>query len=151
MKSIILCFIIVLLTLAAKAQDLYIFESSKIEIPEINQYRQDANLSRELCLKLAQFDLMYTNRIDRSTRQIMPSTEIKKPDLYYSIRKLTDYCCKCIKKGSMPREKAEDVLKSVLDKSIQIASLDTTPVEAELRTANNPQEIIRIFDKIVIK
>jgi hypothetical protein len=81
----------------------------------------------------------------------MASTEIIKPDLYYSIRKLADYYCRCLKKGSMTREKAEDILKSVLDKCIQIASKDTTPIEAELRAANNPQEIVGVFDKIIIK
>jgi hypothetical protein len=51
----------------------------------------------------------------------------------------------------MTREKAEDTLKSVLDKCIQIASKETAPIEAELRMANNPQEIVGVFDKIIIK
>jgi hypothetical protein len=151
MKVCVGFFFLVLVTFTVKAQDLYIFESSAVEFPEINQFRQEVYLSKDICLKLAQFDMVYTKRIDRSTKQIMPSTEIIKPDLYYSIRKLADYYCKCLKKGIVSKEKAEDVLKSVLDKCIQIASKDTTPIEAELRAANNPQQIVSVFDKIIIK
>jgi len=141
----------ILISLVAKAQDQYVFESSIVEFPEINQFRQDVHLSKDLCLKLAQFDMVYTKRIDRYASQVMPSTEIIKPDLYYSIRKLADYYCKCLKKGIMTKEKAEDILESVLDKCIQIASKETGPIENELRAANNPQEIVSVFDKIIIK
>jgi hypothetical protein len=151
MKLLAGIFFLVLITFTAKAQDLYVFESSAVEFPEINQFRQEVFLSKDICLKLAQFDMVYTRRIDRSTRQVMPSTEIIKPDLYYSIRKLADYYCKCLKKGIVSKEKAESVLKSVLDKCIQIASKDTGPIEEELRAANNPQEIVGVFDKIIIK
>jgi hypothetical protein len=51
----------------------------------------------------------------------------------------------------MVRENAENELKSILDKCIQIVSKDTTPIEAELRAANNPAEIVGVFNKIVIK
>ncbi|MGV8096643.1 MAG: hypothetical protein AB2L24_32705 [Mangrovibacterium sp.] len=151
MKVFVGFFFLVLITFTAKAQDLYVYEGSAIEFPVINQFRQEVYLSKDLCLKLAQFDLVYTKRIDRSGKQVMPSTEIIKPDLYYSIRKLADYYSKCLKKGIVSREKAEDVLSSILDKCIQIASKDTAPVEAELRSANNPQEIVSVFDKIIIK
>lgn len=140
-----------LISLTVKSQDLYVFESSSVEFPEINQFRQDVYLSKDLCLKLAQFDLVYTRRIANPTQNVMASTEIIKPDLYYSIRKLADYYCKCLKKGNITREKAEDTLKTVLDKCIQIASKETAPIEAELRAANNPQEIVSVFDKIIIK
>lgn len=140
-----------LITFTAKSQDLYVFESSAAEFPEVRQFRQEVYLSKDLCLKLAQFDMVYTRRIVNPARNAMASTEIIKPDLYYSIRKLSDYYCKCLKKGNMTREKAEDTLKSVLDKCIQIASKETAPIEAELRMANNPQEIVGVFDKIIIK
>ncbi|MGV8139498.1 MAG: hypothetical protein AB2L20_30240 [Mangrovibacterium sp.] len=143
--------LIMLIAFTAKSQDLYVFESSAVEFPEINQFRQETYLSRDLCLKLAQFDMVYTRRIVNSTQKAMASTEIIKPDLYYSIHKLADYYCKCLKKGNLTREKAEDTLKSVLDKCIQIASKETAPIEAELRAANNPHEIIGVFDKIIIK
>jgi hypothetical protein len=151
MKLLVGFSFLILMTFAVKAQDSYVFEGTVIDFPEINRYHQEVYLSKDLCLKLAQFNLIYTKKIDRSTDKTIPSTEIIKPDLYYSIRKLTDYYCKCLKKGIVSHEKVEDELKSVLDKSIQIAYQDTRPVEAELRAANNPQEIVGIFNKIIIK
>lgn len=143
--------ILLLIGFAAKAQDLYVFEGTEVRFPVIDCFHQEVYLSEDLCLKLAQFDLMYTKKIKNSTQRVMPSTEIIKPDLYYSIRKLADYYCKCLKKGIVTPEKAEKELKSILDKCIQIASRDTTPIEAELRAANNPQEIVGVFNKIIIK
>lgn len=135
-----------------KAQDLYVFEGSSVTFPgKIDVYYPKVSLSEDLCVKLALFDMIYTKKIDSSTRKVMSSTEIIKPDLYYSIRKLADYYCKCLKKGQMVRENAESELKSILDKCIQIASKDTAPIEAELRAANNPEEIVGVFNKIVIK
>lgn len=151
MKLLVGFFFLILIAFDAKAQDLYVFEGSAIEFPEIDQYHQEVYLSQDLCLKLAQFDMVYTKKMDHSSLKVMPSTEIIKPDLYYSIRRLADYYCKCLKKGVVTKEKAENELKSVLDKCIQIASKDTAPIEAELRAANNPQEIVDIFDKIIIK
>lgn len=151
MKLAVMFLFFSLSVLAAKAQDMYIFESSTVDVPEISQFRQEVPLSKELCMKLAQFDLLYTRRINRSSNQVMPATQIIKPDLYYSIRKLADYYCKCLRKGIISKEDAEGVLKNILEKSIQIALRDTAPIEAELRLANNPQEIVGVFDKIIIK
>ncbi len=137
-----------------KAQDLYVFEGSSVTFPEkIDVYYPNpkVSLSEDLCMKLALFDMIYTKKIDPSTRKVMSSTEIIKPDLYYSIRKLADYYCKCLKKGQMVHENAEIELKSILDKCIQIVSKDTAPIEAELRAANNPAEIVGVFNKIIIK
>lgn len=144
------CFLF-LSVLLVKAQDLYVFEGSSVDFPEkIDKNYPKLYLSDDLCLKLAQFDMTYTKRIDPAARRVMSSVEIMKPDLYYSIRKLADYYSKCLKKGSMAQEKAENELRSILDKCIQIASQNTAPIEAELRAANNPKEIVGIFDKIVI-
>lgn len=136
---------------SATGQDLYVFEGTEVEFPVIDRFHQQNYLSQDICLKLAQFDLVYTRKIKDSAQRIMASTEIIKPDLYYSIRKLADYYCKCLKKGIVTQEKAENELKSILDKCIQIASKDTTPIEAELRAANNPQEIMGVFNKIIIR
>lgn len=151
MKLVVGFLFLFFMAFATEAQDLYVFEGTSTEIPEIDKYHQKVYLSEDLCLKLAQFDMIYTKKIDSSTRKVMPSTEIIKPDLYYSVRRLADHYCKCLKKGSMVREKAEDELKSILDKCIQIASKDTAPIEAELRAANNPTEIVSVFNKIIIR
>ncbi|MEL7586343.1 MAG: hypothetical protein AAGU19_06475 [Prolixibacteraceae bacterium] len=151
MRLLGLLTILLLFVFSGKAQDLYVFESTEVQCPAVDVFHQENYLSVDLCRKLAQFDLVYTRKIKNSAQRIMASTEIIKPDLYYSIRKLADYYCKCLKKGIVTQEKAERELQSILDKCIQIASKNTTPIEAELRAANNPQEIVGIFDKIIIK
>ncbi|MGE4585720.1 MAG: hypothetical protein AB7D05_00075 [Mangrovibacterium sp.] len=134
-----------------RAQDSYVFESASIELPEINQYQKEVYLSQELCLKLAQFNELYTQKIDRTRQNTMPATEILKPDLYYAICRLKDYYCKCLKKGILEQQEAEKRLQSVLEKSMQLISQDTRLLEAELRLSSKPKDIAGIFEKIIIK
>ena len=148
--SLMLCFVFVTVVFAS-AQEQYVFESSPITIPKIEQCPEDNYLSENVRMKLEQFNLIYTRKVERGSPQYMAATEIIKPDLYYSIQKLTRYFCKCMKKGTIGKASAESELASILDKCFQIVSQDTTPLEAELRATNNPEEMIHVFAKITIR
>lgn len=139
------------ISFAASAQDNYYFESTPVVFPKVSDCPEDNYLSKNVLIKLEQFNQIYTKKVELGGPQYIMSTEIIKPDLYYSIQKLSKYFCKSMKKGTITKDEAEAELVAILDKCFQIFSQDTTPIEAELRAVNNPEAIVGIFDKIVIK
>lgn len=143
--------LIVLFVFSAKAQEKYVFESSKIEYPKIEDCPQNDLLSPDVRIKLEQFNQLYAKQVSTGAPDFQTSFEILKPDLYYSVQKLSKYFCKCLKKGTLQKEVAENEFRVILEKCLQIAQRDTAPIEAELRVASNPTDIVGVFDKIVIK
>lgn len=152
MRGLFALFILFALSaVAAKAQQSYVFESSPVSYPKIEDCPQNDLLSPELRIKLEQFNQIYSKKVSTGAPDFQTSIEIIKPDLYYSVQKLSKYFCKCLKKGILQKDQAENEFRIILEKCLQIAQRDTSPIEAELRTTSNPIEIVCIFDKIVIK
>lgn len=151
MKLLVLAFILVLLSHYAKAQIEYVFESTPVKFPKVDECPQNDYLSKDVRIKLEQFNLVYTKKVEIGAPQFISSIEIIKPDVYYSIQKLSKYYCKCLKKGIISQAAVEDELAAILDKCFQIFEKDTKPIEAELRATNNPEDIVNVFDKIVIR
>ncbi len=151
MKLLLLCLFFTFLSFAGWCQEQYVFDSRPVKYPEVKECPRDEYLSKDVRVKLAQFDLIYTKTIDPNSSRFIPSMEIKKPDLYYSVQKLSKYYCKCLKKGIISKEEAENQFKNILDKCIQIFARDTSPIEAELRATNDPKDIVSVFNKIIIR
>jgi len=75
-------------------------------------------------------------------------TIIKKPDIYYSVKKLNAYYKKAVKKGSVDETQATKNLTSAVEKSFSIFYEDTQKFEEYLRTQKKPEDIQKAFDKI---
>jgi hypothetical protein len=108
-------------------------------------------LSENVTKKLEQFKQVYTKSVNCGPPAYIVSTEIQKPDLYYSVQKLIKHYRKCLKKETRPKEKIEDEMVEIINKSLLIFNQETNSVEQELRAANNSEEIIDIFKKIIIE
>lgn len=135
-----------------KAQEKYVFNAdNRPTVPKIDECPPNQYLSEDIRIKLAQFDQIYSKKIMMGAPEFQTSFEIIKPDLYYSVQKLSKYFCKCMKKGTIKKETAENQFGKILEKCISIVKEDTSPLEAELRATSNPVELVGIFDKIVIK
>jgi len=98
---------------------------------------------------MGQFFEIYTDTIPCYGRDI-PSIHIKKPDLYYSIKKISNYYSKCIKKGLISENQVEKEFKTILEKCILIYPDNTKKLEADLRSNNHPKNIIKIFRMVKI-
>ena len=105
--------------------------------------------SRDLNSKIGQFIETYTDTIPSYGRDL-PSVQIKKPDLYYSIKKIFNYYSKCIKKGIIPEDQVEKELRTILEKCILIYPDNTDKLEADLRSNNHPENVIKIFRMVKI-
>ncbi len=75
-------------------------------------------------------------------------TIIKKPDIYYAVKKLNAYYKKAVKKGLINEELAAKNLISVIEKSFSIFYEDTKEFEEYIRTKKNPEDIQKAFDNI---
>jgi len=131
------------------SQDGYVFKSHPIKPSMHTQCSFNKYFSQDLNLKMEQFLETYTDTIPCYGRNI-PSVQIKKPDLYYSIKKISDYYSKCIKKGLLPENQAEKEFKSILEKCILIYPDNTDKLEADLRSNNHPENMIKIFRLVKI-
>lgn len=147
----LLVFVILLFVVAsAKAQDRFQFKKITCNIPEIEKCDHRDVLGDTVARKLQQFKMVYTKTINCGP-PAYTSTEIEKPDLYYSVQKITNYYRKCAKKETMPKDLIEKNMVDILNKCLLIFSQNTKPVEQELKTANNSKEIIGVFKKIIIE
>lgn len=152
MKFLLILLFVACAALCVNGQDKYVFRADpQIQVPKIEECPSNQYLSEDVRIKLAQFNQVYSKKINMGAPDFQTSIEILKPDVYYSVQKLSKYFCKCMKKGTIGKENAEDEFRKILEKCIQIVQEDTSPLEAELRATSNPVELVGIFDKIVIK
>lgn len=143
--------LLILITASLKAQETYHFKKIACNFPVVDKCDHKDILGDTLVEKLEQFDQVYTKTVNCGPPAYHSSTEIEKPDLYYSIQKLTAYYRKCLKKETLTKEKVEKNMVDILNKCMLIYSQNTQHVEQELRSANNSKEIIGVFNKIIIE
>ncbi|MGQ7869940.1 hypothetical protein [Sunxiuqinia sp. sy24] len=148
-----LCFCICcfLIALSSKAQETFQFKQTTYDFPEIEECNYDKLLGERLSIKLEQFNRVYTKKVNCGPPNYISSLEIQKPDLYYSIQKLTKHFRKCKKKAILSQDKIEKEMVEIINKSILIFNQKTDSVEQELRQANNSKEIIGVFERIIIE
>ncbi|MCB8995320.1 MAG: hypothetical protein H6538_06920 [Bacteroidales bacterium] len=75
-------------------------------------------------------------------------TIVKKPDIYYSVKKLYNYYKKSVKKGTIKDTDASKQLIQVINKSYSMFYEDTQKFEDYLRTMKKPEDIQKAFDMV---
>jgi hypothetical protein len=75
-------------------------------------------------------------------------TIVKKPDIYYSIKKLNNYYKKAVKKGIIDQKQAAKNLTSAIDKSYSMFYEDTQKFEEYVRAQKKPEDIQKAFDQV---
>ncbi len=153
MRFLLLISLIVGVNLSLTAQDKYVFKADLSECPEVKEVdcQMIPYLSKDVSIKMAQFCEVYTKKVEFGSHEQYSSLEIDKPDLYYSIQKLSKYYCKGLKKGILNKEEAESELNEILEKCLAIHSQETQPLEEELKAAGKPVEIVQVFHKVILE
>jgi len=149
MKIFLIFCLIFLFSESSWCQDGYVFKSHPLKPCIETQCTFNKYFSPDLNLRMGQFIDTYTDTIPSYGRDI-PSVQIKKPDLYYSIKKISNYYSKCIKKGILPEDQVEKEFKTILEKCIIIFPDNTEKLEADLRSNKHPENIIKIFRMVKI-
>jgi len=78
-------------------------------------------------------------------------TQVKKPVIYYSIKKLNTYYKKQLKKGELDKTEAYNRMARYLDVVYSIYNEDTTMLEDELRSAKKAPDIDKVFARVVLE
>ncbi len=151
MRVTILFCLLSFMTVCTEAQEKWVYEATPLSLAPIAECEQNQYLSEDVRMFLSKFNQVYSKKVNMGAPDFQTSIEIIKPDLYYSVQKLSKYFCKCMKKGTLEKNVAEDEFRNILKKCLQIVQRDTSPIEAELRATNNPADIVGVFDRIVIE
>lgn len=73
---------------------------------------------------------------------------VRKPTVFYAVRKLNNYYKKEIRKGRINPSDAIDEFGSILDKSFVIYDQKTDEFEELLKSSGKPKDIIKAFEKV---
>ncbi len=105
-------------------------------------------LGNEVARKMMLLQETYTY-VERGTLMAPgDKTIIKKPDIYYSVKKLNKYYKKAVKKGIVDEDQAAKNLTSAVEKSYSIFYEDTEKFEQYLRSKKKPEDIQKAFDSL---
>jgi hypothetical protein len=75
-------------------------------------------------------------------------TLIKKPEIYFSVKKLNNFYKKSVKKGVIDKDKAAKDFTSVIDKSYCMMYGNSADFEKYIKSQKKPEDIQKAFDMV---
>lgn len=78
-------------------------------------------------------------------------TVIKRPNIYYSLKKIDKNFKKKIKKSLMTNDEAKDLLLNYLNIASYLYYCDTKDIENALKKADEPEDMEKIFQRVKFK
>jgi hypothetical protein len=108
-------------------------------------------LGDQIARKMHLFQKTYTY-VEKGT-PMSPGDKVivKKPYIYYAIRKLNKHYKKAVRKDRMEEEKARKELGEALDICFVIYGQNTEEFEEYLKKRRKPDEILAAFDKVTLQ
>jgi len=157
MKKILLTLLIVFgLAIVGYAQeeDVYYFEERSNELAEVEVDEAIVKkhyLGEEIARKLQILKDTYTWKEYAGELQQTDKTIVEKPAIYYSIKKLSTYYKKAIKKGLVDKDEATKRLGNFLDIVYYIRYQETVEFEDTLGSLKSPEDIEALYNKVVLR
>lgn len=108
-------------------------------------------MGQEISLKFHILDDTYTTVEAATPTSPTEKTIVNKPVIYYAIKRLSRKYKKEIKKGRITEEQAKENLNHVLDIGLSIFHEETDEFEDVLKGAKQPDEIMNVFNMVVLK
>ena len=94
----------------------------------------------------------YTHEYDVTIGFTDSSVEILKPSIYKAVNKVNKYYKKAVNKNQISRDAAITNMAHILDCANVICfEQDTQTLEQALRSADRPEAIIALFDKVKLR
>ncbi len=157
MKKILLTLLIVCgLAIVGYAQeeDVYYFEERASELAEVEVDEAIVKkhfLGEDIANKMQILKDTYTWKEYAGELQTTDKTIVEKPAIYYSIKKLSSYYKKAIKKGMVDREEATKRLSNFIDIVYYIRYQETEAFENTLGRLKKVEDIEALFNKVVLR
>lgn len=121
-------------------------EQAEVQASIIKQH----NLGEEIAKKMQLLKESYTYK-EYNPVSRFEDTVIEKTPIYNSVKKISKYLSKSVKKGNIELEEAQSQLNKILDVALNIRHQNTTALEEELWATKGTDQIASIFvDKIVM-
>jgi len=133
-------------------EDIFVFEVyGTIPAPKVS-FEEEHFLGSQLSGKWTAFNQNYTRVYDVSVGFSDATVEIVKPAIYKAVNKVNKYYKKSTKNGLVSKDEAVSKLTHILDCANIICFEDNTEnFENALSKAKTPEDIISIFNKVIIK
>ena len=115
-------------------------------------FESDHFLGKGIAKKWDTFVHNYTHEYDMSVGFSDTSVEIVKPAVYKAVNKVNKYYKKAVNKHQVNRDTAITSMAHILDCANVICfEQDTQTLEQALRSADRPEAIIALFDKVKLR
>lgn len=154
MRKIIAVAVVLCLGLYLNAQETFVFKNTlqKSSPPELDYSLASSHyLGQDIANKMHLIKETYTYVEQGTPMSPGQKVIVKKPQIYYAIRKLNKYYKKAIKKGSLSEPEAIDLLNETLDKAFVIFDQETQEFEDYLSKQKKPEDMEQAFAMIELK
>lgn len=108
-------------------------------------------LNEELGIKDAVFHDLYSYIVSGHVTNTGQQVIVNKPVIFNSVKKTNRYYKQLLKKKQITEEDAIKKVNHLLDVAISVYTQSTTAFEDELRQAKKQDEIVRIFESVVLR
>lgn len=120
-------------------------KSVDMTLVPVNFYGED------IALKYYVLKNTYTFVIKGTPSSPGDKTEIEKPVIYNSLKKLSRYYKKMVKKGTISKEEARAKLHHALDVGLSVRNQDTSKFEDTIRNTKDIAKIASLFDAVILE
>jgi hypothetical protein len=115
-------------------------------------FEEEHFLGGKLSEKWNSFNQNFTRVFDVKIGLSKSAVEIQKPSVYNAVIKVNNYYKKAVRKGTISKDEAEHKLSHIFDCANVICfSYNTSDFENAVKNVKSPEDIISLFDKVVIK
>lgn len=154
MRKLFTLFVFLCFGIIAYGQNTFVFRNTLDDTANVSlDYSLAGNhfLGENIARKMFLFKAVYTY-IEKGT-PMSPGDKVivRKPTIYYAIRKLNKYYKKELRKDRMEKEVAIKKFGNVLDKCFVMFDQDTSDFEDYLKSLKRAEDIQKAFDNVVLQ
>lgn len=127
--------------------NLHYYEDYEVDMAFVSPHY----MGEEMALKIHLLDETFTTVEAATPTSPTEKTIVNKPIIYYAIKKLSRKYKKEIRKERITEEKAKENLENALEVGLSIFHEDTEEFEQVLKKAKKPDEIVSVFNMVVLE
>lgn len=154
MRKLFTLFVLLVFGIVLYGQESYLFRNTLDDTANVNvNYSLASNhfLGDQVAKKMYLLKETYTY-VEKGT-PMSPGDKVivRKPTIYYAVRKINKHYKKQIRKGRIEESKARKSMINILDKCFVIFDQDTNEFESYLKGLKHSDDIVAAFDKVMFQ
>ncbi len=130
----------------------YAYNANDLDVSEVALANSSTHpLGDEVAKKMVLFKDKYTYTEEASPTSPVSKTVIHKPTIFNAVQKVERSLKKGVRKDLVDTEDATKQMVSCLNVALICANLNTIEMEKRLKEAKTPEQIIEVFEAVVIE